>query len=99
MELLFYLFILTQSFDHKVDFRLENDAIRRDALGALSHISEHAEGRMQIFRSGGIPELVRMLGIPLDAVRHYAITTLHNLLLFMDYAKEVSSTALFFLIF
>uniref|UniRef100_A0A0R3S1F0 Armadillo segment polarity protein n=1 Tax=Elaeophora elaphi TaxID=1147741 RepID=A0A0R3S1F0_9BILA len=68
--------------------RLENDAIRRDALGALSHISEHAEGRMQIFRSGGIPELVRMLGIPLDAVRHYAITTLHNLLLFMDYAKE-----------
>lgn len=88
-----------QSFGHKVDFRLENDAIRRDALGALSHISEHAEGRMQIFRSGGIPELVRMLGIPLDAVRHYAITTLHNLLLFMDYAKEVSSTALFFLIF
>ncbi|MCP9260411.1 Protein humpback-2 [Dirofilaria immitis] len=68
--------------------RLENDAIRRDALGALSHISEHAEGRMEIFRSGGIPELVRMLGIPLDAVRHYAITTLHNLLLFMDYAKD-----------
>uniref|UniRef100_A0A915Q475 Uncharacterized protein n=1 Tax=Setaria digitata TaxID=48799 RepID=A0A915Q475_9BILA len=68
--------------------RFENDAIRRDALGALSHISEHAEGRMQIFRSGGIPELVVMLGVPLDAVRHYAITTLHNLLLFMDYAKE-----------
>ncbi|VDN22817.1 unnamed protein product [Gongylonema pulchrum] len=49
--------------------RYENDAIRRDALGALSHISERAEGRMHIFRSGGIPELVRMLGIPVDAVR------------------------------
>ncbi|VDN40677.1 unnamed protein product [Gongylonema pulchrum] len=47
--------------------RYENDAIRRDALGALSHISERAEGRMHIFRSGGIPELVRMLGIPVDA--------------------------------
>ncbi|VDN03883.1 unnamed protein product [Thelazia callipaeda] len=68
--------------------RCENDAIRRDALGALLHISEHAEGRMHIFRSGGIPELVAMIGIPVDAVRHYAITTLHNLLLFMDYAKE-----------
>ncbi|KHN84342.1 Protein humpback-2 [Toxocara canis] len=68
--------------------RFENETIRKDALAALSHISEHAEGRMHLFRSGGIPELVRMLGVPVDAVRHYAITTIHNLLLYMESAKQ-----------
>uniref|UniRef100_A0A915BQ88 Uncharacterized protein n=1 Tax=Parascaris univalens TaxID=6257 RepID=A0A915BQ88_PARUN len=68
--------------------RFDNEAIRKDALAALSHISEHAEGRVHLFRSGGIPELVRMLGVPVDAVRHYAITTLHNLLLYMEPAKQ-----------
>uniref|UniRef100_A0A915BQN2 Uncharacterized protein n=1 Tax=Parascaris univalens TaxID=6257 RepID=A0A915BQN2_PARUN len=71
--------------------RFDNEAIRKDALAALSHISEHAEGRVHLFRSGGIPELVRMLGVPVDAVRHYAITTLHNLLLYMEPAKQFSA--------
>lgn len=35
--------------------------VKRDAIGALSHISEHPQGRMQIFRSGGLAELIRML--------------------------------------
>lgn len=47
---------------------------------------------MHLFRSGGIPELVRLLSVRVDAVRHYAITTLHNLLLYMDTAKQVSNT-------
>lgn len=68
--------------------QLENESIQRNAMAALSHISEHAEGRMHLFRSGGIPELVRMLSVPVDAVRHYAITTLHNLLLYMESAKQ-----------
>lgn len=91
-------FVFKQFVGHEKDFRLENDAIRTDALSALSRISEHAEGRMEIFRSGGIPELVRMLGIPLIPVRYYAITTLHNLLLFVDYAKEVSVLFLFLIV-
>ena len=30
-----------------------------------------------------------MLSVPVDAVRHYAITTLHNLLLYSEPAKQV----------
>lgn len=45
---------------------------------------------MHLFRSGGIPELVKMLSVSINAVRHYAITTLHNLLLYMDSAKQVA---------
>lgn len=68
--------------------RCKNEDIQTNAIATLAHISEHAEGRMHLFRSGGIPELVRMLSVPISAVRHYAITTLHNLLLYMESAKQ-----------
>lgn len=42
---------------------------------------------MHIFRTRGIPELVRMLQSRIDVVVHYAVTTLHNLLVYVDDTK------------
>ena len=42
---------------------------------------------LSIFKSGGIPALVRLLGSPVEAVVFYAITTLHNLLMHQEGAK------------
>ncbi len=64
-----------------------NGDITRDTAGALYHMSAHGDGLMHIFRSGGIAELVRMLASPISAVVHYAITTLHNLIMHQDNAK------------
>lgn len=40
-----------------------------------------------IFKSGGIPALIKLLASPLEAVLYYAITTLHNLLMYEPSAK------------
>lgn len=40
-----------------------------------------------IFKSGGIPALIKLLGSPLESVLYYAITTLHNLLMYEPSAK------------
>ena len=37
-------------------------------MGALSHISEHRDGPMLIFRSGGLAELIRMLYCPVEVI-------------------------------
>ena len=50
-------------------------------------LKRHREGLLAIFKSGGIPALVKMLGSPVDSVLFYAITTLHNLLLHQEGAK------------
>ncbi|VDO93622.1 unnamed protein product [Haemonchus placei] len=63
----------------------DNVNVKRDAIGALSHISEHPQGRMQIFRSGGLAELIRMLYCP--TIVQYAVTTLRNLLMHVDTVK------------
>ncbi|KAK6022105.1 Armadillo/beta-catenin-like repeat protein [Ostertagia ostertagi] len=65
----------------------DNVNVKRDAVGALSHISEHPQGRMQIFRSGGLAELIRMLYCPVETVVQYAVTTLRNLLMHVDTVK------------
>ncbi|KAK5975086.1 hypothetical protein GCK32_007765, partial [Trichostrongylus colubriformis] len=65
----------------------DNINVKRDAVGALSHISEHPQGRMQIFRSGGLAELIRMLYCPVETVVQYAVTTLRNLLMHVDSVK------------
>ncbi|KAK6730059.1 hypothetical protein RB195_006862 [Necator americanus] len=65
----------------------DNINVKRDAVGALSHISEHPQGRMQIFRSGGLAELIRMLYCPFETVVQYAVTTLRNLLMHVDTVK------------
>ena len=35
--------------------------VRRNAIGALSHMSEQRGGPLLIFRSGGLAEIIRML--------------------------------------
>lgn len=45
------------------------------------------QGLSAIYKSGGIPALVRLLGYRVEAVVFYAITTLHNLLLHQEGAK------------
>lgn len=69
-------------------FSVDHQDSKRDTAAALSHISNLADGRVHIFRSGGIAELVRMLRSPVDIVVHYAVTTLHNLLLYLENAKQ-----------
>uniref|UniRef100_A0A673YX25 Catenin (cadherin-associated protein), beta 1 n=1 Tax=Salmo trutta TaxID=8032 RepID=A0A673YX25_SALTR len=56
----------------------------RCTAGTLHNLSHHREGLLAIFKSGGIPALVKMLGSPVDSVLFYAITTLHNLLLHQE---------------
>ena len=51
------------------------------------HVYFHRQGLLAIFKSGGIPALVRLLSSPIEAVLFYAITTLHNLLLHQEGAK------------
>lgn len=43
---------------------------------------------MHIFRSGGIPGLICMLQSRIESIIHYAVTTLHNLLLYVSNAKN-----------
>jgi len=59
----------------------------RCAAGTLHNLSHHRQGLLAIFKSGGIPALVKLLGSPLESVMFYAITTLHNLLLHQEGSK------------
>uniref|UniRef100_UPI00358E04CD catenin beta-1-like isoform X2 n=1 Tax=Myxine glutinosa TaxID=7769 RepID=UPI00358E04CD len=59
----------------------------RCAAGALHNISHHRQGLLAIFKSGGIPALVKLLSSPVEAIVFYAITTLHNLLLHQEGSK------------
>ncbi|XP_001647517.3 catenin beta [Nematostella vectensis] len=59
----------------------------RCAAGTLHNLSHHRQGLLSIFKSGGIPALVKLLGSQVEAVVFYAITTLHNLLLHQEGAK------------
>ncbi|CAH0391030.1 unnamed protein product [Bemisia tabaci] len=57
------------------------------AVGALHNLSHHRQGLLAIFKSGGIPALVKLLSSPVESVLFYAITTLHNLLLHQEGSK------------
>ncbi|KAK7119624.1 hypothetical protein R3I94_021447 [Phoxinus phoxinus] len=59
----------------------------RATTSILHSFSHEREGLLAIFKSGGIPALVRMLSSPVESVLFYAITTLHNLLLNQEGAK------------
>uniref|UniRef100_A0AAY4CP30 Junction plakoglobin n=1 Tax=Denticeps clupeoides TaxID=299321 RepID=A0AAY4CP30_9TELE len=59
----------------------------RCTASVLHSLSHQREGLLAIFKSGGIPALVRMLSSPMESVLFYAITTLHNLLLHQEGAK------------
>ncbi|XP_050512043.1 armadillo segment polarity protein isoform X2 [Diabrotica virgifera virgifera] len=59
----------------------------KGAVGTLHKLSHHRQGLLAIFKSGGIPALVKLLSSPVESVLVYAITTLHNLLLHQDGSK------------
>ncbi|XP_066530331.1 junction plakoglobin isoform X2 [Hoplias malabaricus] len=59
----------------------------RCAASVLHSLSHQPDGLLAIFKSGGIPALVRMLSSPMESVLFYSITTLHNLLLHQEGAK------------
>ena len=59
----------------------------KGAVGTLHKLSHHRQGLLAIFKSGGIPALVKLLSSPVEGVLFYAITTLHNLLLHQDGSK------------
>lgn len=59
----------------------------RCAVGTLHNLSHHRAGLLSIFKSGGIPALVKLLSSNTESVLFYAITTLHNLLLHQEGAK------------
>uniref|UniRef100_A0A183CKR2 Armadillo repeat-containing protein 8 n=1 Tax=Globodera pallida TaxID=36090 RepID=A0A183CKR2_GLOPA len=65
-----------------------DEVTKRHAAAALCHLSAHQTGAHHIFRSGGIAELVRMLRCPILSIIHYAVTTLHHLLVYVEMAKE-----------
>lgn len=60
----------------------------KGAVGTLHNLSHHRQGLLAIFKSGGIPALVKLLSSPVEAVLFYAITTLHNLLLHQEGSKR-----------
>jgi len=59
----------------------------RGAVGTLHNLSMHKQGLLAIFKSGGIPALVKLLSSPVESVLFYTITTLHNLLLHQEGSK------------
>merc|ERR1719187_1754365 len=59
----------------------------RCTAGTLHNLSHHREGLLAIFKSGGIPALVKLLSSQNESVLFYAITTLHNLLLHQEGSK------------
>jgi catenin beta 1 len=52
----------------------------KSLAGTLQAISGSPKGLLAIFKSGGIPALIKMLSSPIDKVVHYSLTTLHNIL-------------------
>merc|ERR1719237_1524190 len=59
----------------------------KGAVGTLHNLSMHRQGLLAIFKSGGIPALVKLLSSPIESVLFYTITTLHNLLLHQEGSK------------
>jgi len=71
----------------RVSTNLNDPEVSRTSVGSLHNLSHHRQGLLAIFKSGGIPALVRLLSHRIESVVFYAITTLHNLLLHQEGAK------------
>lgn len=67
------------------DIDLHNAASR--ILNNLSN-NNNKQALYVIFKSGGIPALIKLLSSPIESVVFYAITTLHNLLMYEPNAKS-----------
>lgn len=61
--------------------------VTRHSAAVLQNLSQHRQGLLAIFKSGGIPALVKLLSSPYEPVVFHAITTLHNLLLHQEGSK------------
>lgn len=57
------------------------------ASAILHQLSQHRQGLLVIFKTGGINALVKMLGSPNESVVLNAIRALHNLLLHQEGSK------------
>nr|WMQ53806.1 putative bCatenin1 [Polycelis tenuis] len=60
----------------------------RFLAGAIYNMSQKKYGLKVIFEANVIPCLVKLLGFSMESVLFYAITTLHNLLLYQEDGKE-----------
>uniref|UniRef100_A0A1I8IV10 Armadillo repeat-containing protein 8 n=1 Tax=Macrostomum lignano TaxID=282301 RepID=A0A1I8IV10_9PLAT len=56
--------------------------------GTLHQMSQTPGGLAVIFKTGGVAALIRQLSSNIEVIQFYSITTLHNLLLYQDGAKE-----------
>lgn len=54
----------------------------------LQNLSSNKQALFVLFKSGGIPALIRLLSSPVESVVHYALSTLHNLLMYEPQAKQ-----------
>lgn len=73
---------LVRAMSHNTDVE-----VTKNAAGILENLSQHRQGLLAIFKSGGIPALIKLLSSPVEAVVFHAITTLHNLLLHQEGSK------------
>jgi hypothetical protein len=53
----------------------------------LQNLSSNKQALFVLFKSGGIPALIRLLGSPIENIVYYALSTLHNLLMYEPQAK------------
>nr|WMQ53817.1 putative bCatenin1 [Bdelloura candida] len=60
----------------------------RFLAGVIYNMSQKKHGLKVIFEKNVIPCLVKLLGFSMESVLFYAITTLHNLLLYQEGGKE-----------
>ncbi|CAF1039965.1 unnamed protein product [Didymodactylos carnosus] len=64
-----------------------NDETKRGVAGIFQCLAQQKQGLFCIFKSGGIPALVKLLDSPIEVVVNYAMSALHNLLLYIEQAK------------
>ena len=67
----------------------QNHELVKTAAHLLYNLSQHRQGLLAIFKSGGINCLVKLLGSLVEIVVFYAISTLHNLLVHQEGSKMV----------
>jgi hypothetical protein len=53
----------------------------------LQNLSSNKQALFVLFKSGGIPALIRLLSSPIENIVYYALSTLHNLLMYEPQAK------------
>ncbi|KAF7990552.1 hypothetical protein HCN44_000357 [Aphidius gifuensis] len=73
---------LVRAMSHSNDFEST-----KAAVGTFHNLSLHREGLLAIFKSDGIPALVKLLSYGVESILFYAITILHNLLLHHEGSK------------